>query len=95
MEPGALEPMLEVLVGKGQVRCDEAGCSERCSGCTRADREDLLVYELSGWSPGAPSPSRRRPPRQTVRRLASVVTALRTQNPLTSAVRRSIFGGPN
>jgi len=46
MEADALEPMLQVLVDKGQVRLDTVGGSALCSGCTSACREDMLVYEL-------------------------------------------------
>lgn len=47
MTPDALEPMLDLLIKKGQVQRHESGCGTPCSGCTSACREDMLLYELS------------------------------------------------
>lgn len=46
MAPEALEPVLELLMRKGQVRLASEGCGATCSGCTCASREDMLIYEL-------------------------------------------------
>lgn len=44
--PAALEPMLDRLLEKGQIRRVEVGCDTPCAGCTAACREDMLLYEL-------------------------------------------------
>ena len=46
MTTDALEPMLDLLIQKGQVQRHEAGCGTPCSGCTSACREDMLLYEI-------------------------------------------------
>ncbi len=46
MESDAIEPMLTVLVEKGQVHSEMIGCAGKCSGCVSANREDMLIYEL-------------------------------------------------
>ncbi len=46
MAPDALEPMLDLLIRKGQVQRHEAGCGTSCSGCASACREDMLLYEI-------------------------------------------------
>jgi len=45
MTPGAIEPMLELLIRKKQIRLVALGCSGACSGCSCASREDVLNYE--------------------------------------------------
>ena len=47
IEAGALEPMMDTLVRKGQVRRLEGGCplgKGTCRGCACAEREDILCY---------------------------------------------------
>jgi hypothetical protein len=46
MAPDALEPVLQVLVDKGQVCLLEPGRGPACAGCASACREDGLIYEL-------------------------------------------------
>jgi hypothetical protein len=47
MEVSAIEPMLDILAGKGRIRIVPAGCSKgSCTGCFCADREDMISYEI-------------------------------------------------
>ena len=47
ISPDALEPMLELLINKGQVRIVSGGCGKgSCAGCSCADRADMLLYEI-------------------------------------------------
>jgi DNA-binding MarR family transcriptional regulator len=47
-EADALEPMLQRLIDKGQVKRIEAGCGgSPCSGCASACRADMLAYKLT------------------------------------------------
>jgi predicted transcriptional regulator len=46
VEASALEPMLQILLDKGQIRPAAAGCGGTCPGCACSNRTDLLVYEL-------------------------------------------------
>lgn len=46
MEPDALEPMLALLVRKGQIRQNDLACGATCSGCACASRIDMISYEL-------------------------------------------------
>ena len=47
MEQEALEPMLDLLERKGQIRVVGGGCSKgNCRGCSCADRGSMLLYEL-------------------------------------------------
>ena len=48
MEPGALEPMLEILAGKGRIQIIAGSCSKgSCAGCFCADREDMISYRIA------------------------------------------------
>jgi Mn-dependent DtxR family transcriptional regulator len=43
-----LEPMLDKLVQKGQIRVvNVRGCTTGCAGCSCADRDQMIVYEWS------------------------------------------------
>ena len=47
MEQDALEPMLELLERKGQIRMVAGGCSKgSCRSCSCGDRGSMLLYEL-------------------------------------------------
>ena len=43
----ALEPMLDLLIQKGQIRRIDFSCSsgKTCAGCSCASRDDMLLYE--------------------------------------------------
>jgi hypothetical protein len=45
MAPDAIEPMLKLLVDKGQLRT-EMICGGGCSGCSCANEADLTLYEI-------------------------------------------------
>ena len=45
MSPDAIEPMLKLLVDKGQLRT-EMICGGGCSGCACANEADLTLYEI-------------------------------------------------
>jgi len=47
IDADALEPMMDILVRKRQVRRDEAVCplgKGTCRGCVCADRQDVISY---------------------------------------------------
>lgn len=45
MDVSALEPMMDVLVGKGKVEVLSAECTNgSCSGCSCSSRENTMVY---------------------------------------------------
>lgn len=48
MEPAALEPALELLVKKGTIQIVDIkchSCKSSCSGCSKAHRPDMLIYQ--------------------------------------------------
>ncbi len=49
MSPDTLEPMLELLIQKKQIRLIDFSCSsgKSCSGCTCISRDDAMQYELA------------------------------------------------
>lgn len=49
MEPAALEPLLDMMVGKGSIRVLGADCGRgACSGCSCTGRENMISYVISG-----------------------------------------------
>jgi putative ferrous iron transport protein C len=47
MTPDAVQPMMAILVAKGQVREIRAsGCGDSCGGCACTSQADMVVYEL-------------------------------------------------
>ncbi len=47
MTPDALQPMMALLLAKGQVReVRAAGCGDSCGGCSCASQADLIIYEI-------------------------------------------------
>ena len=53
MEPEAIEPAMELLVKKGTIQIVDLKCSScksSCSGCSEANRPDMLIYQFRGQS---------------------------------------------
>lgn len=48
MTADALEPMMDILLRKGRISLFDFECSSSnsCKGCSCADREKLLIYEI-------------------------------------------------
>ena len=47
MEPDALEPLLKLLVDKGQATVTLVGCpGKSCDGCACTSLADMMVYKL-------------------------------------------------
>lgn len=49
MSPEAIEPMLNLLIKKQQIRLIDFNCSsgKSCSGCTCISRNDAMQYEIA------------------------------------------------
>jgi hypothetical protein len=48
-QPGAIEPVLDMLVDRGRLEIASGECSKgSCSGCYCADRQDMISYRIPG-----------------------------------------------
>ncbi len=49
MTADALEPMMDILLRKERISIVSIDCSsgKSCSGCACADRESMLIYEIT------------------------------------------------
>jgi putative ferrous iron transport protein C len=48
MTPDAVQPMMDLLVAKGQVtEIRASGCGDSCDGCGCTSQADMIVYEIT------------------------------------------------